>query len=154
MPTRKSNRGTAVDMDALRSQAGENSPAVGNMRVNARGDLLGEKGEILQRAEDRVRNYYRNLSQSSTTTSLKKELSDSAPAPEAQTELEAPAPESPATTETKSAKSDKNTVQETALPPEPDEFDAPNADDNTEFEEVELPNGDIEMRPVQRGDTK
>ena len=40
-----------VDMDLLR-QRNELTPAVGNARVNARGDELGPGGKIIRKRED------------------------------------------------------------------------------------------------------
>jgi len=52
-----SMRGKVVDMDLLRKR-NELTPAVGNARVNARGDELGAGGRILRKADDRVREHY------------------------------------------------------------------------------------------------
>lgn len=43
----KSARGKMVDMDKIKL-ANENTVAVGNMKVNARGDLIGAGGEVAQ----------------------------------------------------------------------------------------------------------
>ena len=51
MTDKKSNRGVIVDMEALIAQQGD-QPAVGNMGVNANGDVLGPNGKIIQKAED------------------------------------------------------------------------------------------------------
>ena len=53
----KSANGKTVDMDMLR-QRYELTPAVGNARVNARGDELGKGGKIIRNKEDVVREYY------------------------------------------------------------------------------------------------
>ena len=42
-------RGKSVDMDLLRKR-NELTPAVGNARVNARGDELGPGGQIIKKA--------------------------------------------------------------------------------------------------------
>lgn len=49
--------GKEVDMDALRAR-NETMPAVGNIRVNARGDELGPNGKIIRKREDIVGEYY------------------------------------------------------------------------------------------------
>src|SRR6056300_1960575 len=54
----KTMQGKAVDMDLLR-QKNELTPAVGNARVNARGDELGPGGKIIRKADDRVREHYK-----------------------------------------------------------------------------------------------
>mgnify|MGYP003653044569 CR=1 FL=1 len=59
-PGRKVHRsanGKAVDMDMLR-QRNELTPAVGNARVNARGDELGPGGQIIKKREDVVAEHY------------------------------------------------------------------------------------------------
>ena len=53
----KSMRGKAVDMDLLRKR-NELTPAVGNAKVNARGDELGPGGKIVKKREEVVREYY------------------------------------------------------------------------------------------------
>jgi hypothetical protein len=53
----KSMRGKVVDMDLLRKR-NELTPAVGNAKVNARGDELGPGGKIIKKREERVRDYY------------------------------------------------------------------------------------------------
>lgn len=57
--TYKSMQGKAVDMDLLR-QRNELTPAVGNMRVNARGDELGPGGKIIRKREEILKDYYTN----------------------------------------------------------------------------------------------
>jgi hypothetical protein len=50
-------RGKTIDMDLLRKK-NELTPAVGNARVNARGDELGPGGKIVRKREDIVKEYY------------------------------------------------------------------------------------------------
>lgn len=50
--------GKSIDMDMLRKK-NELTPAVGNVRVNARGDELGPGGQIIRKHEDVVRDYYK-----------------------------------------------------------------------------------------------
>jgi|SRR6056300_146142 len=50
-------QGKQVDIDALR-QRNELTPAVGNARVNARGDELGAGGQIIKKHEDIINEYY------------------------------------------------------------------------------------------------
>jgi hypothetical protein len=49
--------GKEIDMEKLMRQ-NELMPAVGNMRVNARGDELGSGGQIVRRREEVVSDYY------------------------------------------------------------------------------------------------
>lgn len=50
-------QGREIDMDKLRAQ-NELMPAIGNMKVNARGDELGPGGQISRRREEIVGEYY------------------------------------------------------------------------------------------------
>lgn len=50
--------GRVVDMDLLR-QKNELTPAVGNARVNARGDELGAGGKIVRKREDILADFYK-----------------------------------------------------------------------------------------------
>jgi hypothetical protein len=50
-------QGKDVDMDKLMRQ-NELMPAVGNVRVNARGDELGAGGKIVRKREDVIAEYY------------------------------------------------------------------------------------------------
>ena len=53
----RSMQGKEVDMDKLIRQH-ELMPAVGNVRVNARGDELGPGGKIVRKREDIIAEYY------------------------------------------------------------------------------------------------
>lgn len=53
----RSMQGREVDVDKLR-QRNEMTLAVGNVRVNARGDMLGPGGKIIKKAEDVAAEYY------------------------------------------------------------------------------------------------
>lgn len=50
-------RGKTIDMDILQKK-NELVPAVGNARVNARGDELGPNGKIVRKKEEVMREYY------------------------------------------------------------------------------------------------
>ena len=50
-------QGKKIDMDTLR-QRNELTPAVGNARVNARGDELGPGGRIVKNRDEVIRDYY------------------------------------------------------------------------------------------------
>ena len=50
-------QGRMVDIEKLRSM-NENIRAVGNMNVNARGDILGPSGTILKSKEQVIKEYY------------------------------------------------------------------------------------------------
>ena len=53
----RSMQGKTVDMDLLR-QKNELTPAVGNAKVNARGDELGPGGKIIRTREQVLKDYY------------------------------------------------------------------------------------------------
>jgi hypothetical protein len=55
--THTSMRGKPVDMERLSLQ-NELTPAVGNIRVNARGDQLGQGGKIIKTREQILQDYY------------------------------------------------------------------------------------------------
>ena len=55
--THMSMRGKEVDMEKLNLQ-NELLPAVGNMKVNARGDEIGAGGKIIRTKEQILQDYY------------------------------------------------------------------------------------------------
>ena len=55
--TYTSMRGKEVDMEKM-SLRFEKTPAVGNMRVNARGDEIGEGGKVVRTREQVLQDYY------------------------------------------------------------------------------------------------
>lgn len=55
----RSMQGKDVDMDKLMRQ-NELMPAIGNVRVNARGDELGPGGTIVKKREQVMAEYYEN----------------------------------------------------------------------------------------------
>jgi len=57
--TYKTMQGREVDMDKL-MRANELMPAIGNVRVNARGDELGPGGTIIRKREEVMAEYYEN----------------------------------------------------------------------------------------------
>jgi hypothetical protein len=50
-------RGKEVDMERM-SLRFEKTPAVGNMKVNARGDQLGEGGKVIKTREQVLQDFY------------------------------------------------------------------------------------------------
>lgn len=54
-------QGKEIDMEKL-SIKNELTPAVGNMKVNARGDELGAGGEIVRTREEILADYYKENS--------------------------------------------------------------------------------------------
>ena len=59
-----SSRGKEIDMEKLALRH-ELIPAVGNIRVNARGDELGPGGQIIKTKEQILDEYYRQQSNKS-----------------------------------------------------------------------------------------
>jgi len=54
----RSMQGKQVDMETLAAR-NETMPAVGNVRMNARGDELGPGGVVVKKREDIVNNHYK-----------------------------------------------------------------------------------------------
>jgi hypothetical protein len=53
----KSANGKPVDMGALRLQ-NENVRAVGNMKVNARGDEVNDRNQVIRKKSEQVKSQY------------------------------------------------------------------------------------------------
>mgnify|MGYP001155486326 CR=1 FL=1 len=88
----KSAKGKNVDLDLL-IQRNELTPAVGNVRVNARGDELGPGGKIIKKREDVLSNYYsqtKNMKDESLSSNEQKQFEefDSEPESEKDTVIE------------------------------------------------------------------
>ena len=144
MSQRKTNRGQVIDFEALQAQQG-NRPAVGNMGIDARGNVLGPGGVVVETNEQRVRKY----------------LKDNPVVSNDQVSLKSNDPVSvdntgPNIVETKTAKTAAENVRTKVqpdpepIPEEPNEFGEPEDVPPLEplgYKEVEMPNGDIEMVP-------
>ena len=57
--TIKSMRGKEIDMEKLNLR-NETIPAVGNMKVNARGDEIGAGGKVIRTREEILKDYYKD----------------------------------------------------------------------------------------------
>ena len=77
----KSMRGVIIDMDAMRA-ANEDARALGNARMNARGDILGSNGKIEVRREQIARDYYNKNPGAAQQVSLKPAVPDVFETPE------------------------------------------------------------------------
>ena len=78
-------QGKMIDIEKLRG-ANENVQAVGNMNVNARGDILGAGGEIVKPKSDVIQKYYerpRGMVDDTPTRSAPKPVNKIAPVPKA-----------------------------------------------------------------------
>ena len=81
-PTRKkmyrTMQGRLIDIDKLRA-SNETVRAVGNMGVNARGDVIGQGGRILKSKDDVMKEYYKAPKGQVEDTPIKKEKTQSIP---------------------------------------------------------------------------
>lgn len=68
----RSANGKIVDLDLLR-QRNELTPAVGNLRVNARGDEIGPNGEIIKGRNEIVKDFYAEADREAQQSSQEKE---------------------------------------------------------------------------------
>ena len=68
----KSANGKAVDMGALRLQ-NEKVRAVGNMRVNARGDVINDSNEIIRTRNEQVGKQYQKQTRQQLPSTRNKE---------------------------------------------------------------------------------
>lgn len=84
----KTFQGKQIDMDLLRKK-NELTPAVGNARVNARGDELGAGGKIIKKREDVIAEHYAVAG--SVRDSSSRGVQTEAPEDVVETVVEAPA---------------------------------------------------------------
>ena len=68
--TYKSANGKQIDLDLLIAR-NELTPAVSNVRVNARGDELGQGGKIVRKREDMLKDYYNQSKRMADETVVK-----------------------------------------------------------------------------------
>mgnify|MGYP001257135234 CR=1 FL=1 len=73
MVTRKTASGNDIDMEALMVE-NEEVIAVGNTRMNARGDTLDSKGNVIQTVQETATAYYKENPNAVITQSTKEEL--------------------------------------------------------------------------------
>ena len=57
MVQRRTNQGQTIDLEGI-ALANEKTIAVGNMRVNARGDSIDDKGNIVKTKTEKAQAYY------------------------------------------------------------------------------------------------
>lgn len=154
MVQKRTSRGAIIDFDAM-VQAGKSERAIGNMPVNAKGDVV-EGTEVIKSNEERVREYYettQTVSQEQVSlkgdqADLSGEVGKGAPAPEVKT----------ADTQKENIRTQQaqeQAKQKLTPDPEPEPTPEPEAplgesfdeDEPLGYKEVEQPNGDIEMVP-------
>ena len=124
----------------------ETERAIGNMPVNARGDVIGTNGEVIEKAEDRTRAYYQDNPKSSTaTTSLKGAMPDVSATTETAAEPEVK------TAQAQKTEADQSVMN--AVEPAPEQPQTLAEERKiVSYKEVEQLNGDIEMVPVYEDD--
>jgi|TARA_B100001094_G_scaffold323268_1_gene373826 hypothetical protein len=166
MTVRRTSKGKVIDIDAMiKSQ--EDNIAVGNMNVNARGDKLGPGGQVIQTAEERVREEYENNppAQTMDNVSLKGNQPTKVDFDPGTSNLD-PTPKTAKTAEAEQRaverKQKEQKKEEVSIKPDTVETPAPQYADREatttidttpkkkepKFKEVELPNGDFEMIPI------
>ena len=118
MAGKKTNRGQAIDMQGL-VLANETTVAVGNMKVNARGDQVNTEGQVAKTKTEQAQAYYQSNPKAAVkTVSIKDAIDVSA----TKAMEQAPVAEKP-----KATKASKPKAKQPKM------------------KEVELPNGDIEL---------
>tara|TARA_B100001057_G_scaffold494620_1_gene591601 strand:- start:695 stop:1066 length:372 start_codon:yes stop_codon:yes gene_type:complete len=117
MTGKKTNRGQTVDMAGLVLQ-NETAVALGNMKVNARGDQVNEKGQVVKTKTEQAQAYYQSNPKAAVKTVSIKDAVDVS----ASKTMEQPVAEKP-----KAQKASKPKAKQPKM------------------KEVELPNGDIEL---------
>lgn len=166
---RRTTKGRIINMDDIIASA-PHATTVGNMGTNAQGDKLAKGGEISQSREKRTRSYYKNHPQSSNQkVSLKGEMQDafiqgyndfSTPKPNtAKTQSENIRTSTKSTTFTEPPaiivdEPELSEFNDVELPDPQEELETYFSDNESEyetqpdgFEEVELENGDIIIKP-------
>ena len=124
MANRRTNQGQILDMEGL-ALRNEKAVAVGNMNTNARGDQLDADGKIVKTKTEQAQAYYANNPKAVVKTVSIKDAIDPIQTKEMET---APVQKAKAkASKPKSAPAQK--VKKTV--------------------EVELPNGDIELREIE-----
>ena len=119
MAGKKTNRGQAIDMQGL-VLANETTVAVGNMKVNARGDQVNTEGKIVKTKTEQAQAYYQSNPKAAVkTVSIKDAVDVSA----TKAMEQAPVAEKPKA----APKASKPKAKQPKM------------------KEVELPNGDIEL---------
>jgi hypothetical protein len=73
--TYKTANGKQIDLDLLIAR-NELTPAVSNVRVNARGDELGQGGKIVRKREDLMKDYYNQSKRMADETVIKPQTPD------------------------------------------------------------------------------
>ena len=121
MTQRRTNQGQTIDMEGL-ALANEKTVAVGNMKVNARGDRLDSSGNVIKTKTEQAQAYYANNPKAVVKTVSIKDAIDSTQVKTMET-----TPVQKSKPKTSKPKTSKPQVKAKVM------------------KEVELPNGDIEL---------
>lgn len=65
----KTNRGMSIDYEVLMAQ-NETATAIGNMSVNARGDVLGAGGHIVKTRNQVIQEYHQTVAKTQQSVSI------------------------------------------------------------------------------------
>ena len=135
--------------------------AIGNMRVNARGDLLGPGGEVIKTADERAREHYKNSDSSvdnavsvKSTQPITADPGVASGGPEPKTAKTAKAeqkiqPDPEPVIEKQQNEIDPEVAVKTAIAKNKAQAQSK---EPLGYKEVELPNGDIDMVPIFEDD--
>jgi hypothetical protein len=161
------SKGKVIDMESILAQQGD-TVAVGNMKVNAKGDLLGPGGKVVKTADQRAREFYKNkdvaVDKNVSVKSTQPVSADYDPSslkggPEVKTAATAKAEaKSKLQPDPQPVKEEPVKQQQEKDPQAELERQVAKAKAQAEskepigYKEVELPNGDIEMVPIFEDD--
>jgi len=154
------SKGKVIDMESVIAQQGD-AVAIGNMRVNAKGDLLGPGGVVIKTADERAREHYKNSDSSvDNAVSVKSTqpitadpgIAEGGPVPKTAKTGKAESkiiPDPEPVVEQQQAEIDPAVAVKTAIAKNKAQAQSK---EPIGFKEVELPNGDIEMVPLFEDD--
>jgi len=162
------SKGKVIDMESVIAQQGE-SPAIGNMSVNGKGDLLGPGGKIIKTADQRARDHYKNVDGSESEQVSIKNAQPSFGGVNATPSDLSPEVKTAATAKAESKVAPDPVVKQEPVKEEVKMQEEKDVEELTKtqvakskaqaqskepigYKEVELPNGDIEMVPLFEDD--
>lgn len=70
----RSYRGKLIDTELL--FGADDTPAIGNMNVNAGGDIIDENGKVVKSRDEVAREYYKDVKKSVVTSSILDDIND------------------------------------------------------------------------------
>lgn len=155
------SKGKVIDMESVIAQQSD-AVAIGNMRVNAKGDLLGPGGVVVKTADERARDFYKNSetniddnvsikSGQPVSSDIDSSVGTGGPVPKtadtgkAESKIKPdPVPE-PTPPVKQQNEIDPETLVKTQIAKNKAQAQSK---EPIGYKEVELPNGDIEMVPI------